>query len=632
MQVSSGPHKSLLAKQKSQLKEQSSRDQEKAENLEKSGLADLAEAQDRQELSQGARERGEEFKKESNRLRRNGREQSLRGLNRIADAGDKYSEAFSGTETGMAELQGAAATLESAHQDKGQGLVILRSGLATQAQANQDQGSLLDAIASNNTQDQSFDSSKASQAQSLAQNVETRKDGLNTQTEKIADFLIAGADYDQAAQSKSQGFASLNSSVQHKVAADGLQDLAHTADVQKTFSEADEKRHDKTSGKLRFASLWEGLKAKAASINSAYYQSIAVAKDASAEMKDAQANSIEGQATALKTQGGLLIQSGQNHVAQGRQMQTCPCTFCPGKALEEQGHAEIQQGRRLKSLAKTMKSEAQSLRLDAEEDRVRAEMAGDTASEQQITQRGSEVRSGLLAERSKKHEKSASNAEMNAQKSATKSKNARQGAAEQAEIATELSRSGLESISSGTQSQFVALDQQKAAATEFANEVDKESQLTSDGQTVVGNAAETLAKESFLLQDSASLVGQLGESHKQEGEAQNQVSAGIEKIRTGIASSTSGQSAAELAAEKLEEARGLELEGLRLQNRGQKMLLEARPKMAEAARLSAASFDEFKSADSNEEQAEALIAKGTQKLAAASILREKAAAYKALAG
>ena len=81
----------------------------------------------------------------------------------------------------------------------------------------------------------------------------------------------------------------------------------------------------------------------------------------------------------------------------------------------------------------------------------------------------------------------------------------------------------------------------------------------------------------------------------------------------------------------LEQARDLELEGLRLQNSGQKMLLEARPKMADAARLSAESFDAYKKADNQEEQAERLIAQGTQKLAAADVLRRKAAAYESIA-
>lgn len=631
MQVSSGSHTSLLSTQKSQLKEQSRRDQEKAEQLENSGLGDFLEAEDRHQRADTARERGQELKNESNRLRRNGREQSLRGLHRIADASDKYAESFSGTESGLEELTTSTTALENAHQTKGEGLKILRSGLARQAQSNQSQGQILEGIAHNNTQDLALDASKQSQAKALAQNVETRRDGLNSQSEKVADFLIAGDDYKQGAQTKNQGFASLNASVQHKVAADGLGDIANTAEVQKNFSEADQERHDKTSNKLQFASLWEGLKAKAASINSAYYQSIAASRDASAEVKDSQANSIEGQATALGHQGGLLIRAGQNHVAQGRQMQTCPCTYCPGVALEHQGHAEIQQGRHLKNLAKSMKTEAQNLKLEAEADRARAEMAGESASEQQITQRGSEVRSGILAQRAKEHKDSAVKAAKNADQSTSKAEGARQGAAEQSALAQELSQSGLERISDGTRAQYLALDQQRNSASEFSDEIGKDSQLTSSGQQVASNAAETLSQEQRLLRSSEVLVEQLGASHQSEAQAQAQIGSAIQQFRGGVDSSKEAQSNAELAASKLEEARGLELEGLRLQNRGQKMLLEARPKMANAARLSAESFDEFKTADSNEERAEQLISQGTQKLAAAAILREKAAAYKALA-
>ena len=82
----------------------------------------------------------------------------------------------------------------------------------------------------------------------------------------------------------------------------------------------------------------------------------------------------------------------------------------------------------------------------------------------------------------------------------------------------------------------------------------------------------------------------------------------------------------------MSEARELELEGLRLQNRGQKMLLEARPKMAQAAKLSAESFDAFKKADKQDLEAHKLIEQGAQKLQAAEILREKAESYEKLAG
>ncbi len=62
------------------------------------------------------------------------------------------------------------------------------------------------------------------------------------------------------------------------------------------------------------------------------------------------------------------------------------------------------------------------------------------------------------------------------------------------------------------------------------------------------------------------------------------------------------------------------------------MMLEARPKMAAAARLSAESFDHLKQADSQETEAARLIEQGRQKLAAAEVLRDKAAAYRELAG
>ena len=124
----------------------------------------------------------------------------------------------------------------------------------------------------------------------------------------------------------------------------------------------------------------------------------------------------------------------------------------------------------------------------------------------------------------------------------------------------------------------------------------------------------------------------LNNSVSAERSSQAKVQEGIHQFQGGLNNSVAGAEKPQSAADMLKEARDLELEGLRLQNRGQKMLLEARPKMADAAKLSAQSFDAFRTAQREEQEAEKLIQAGNQKLQAATILREKAARYEELAG
>ena len=631
MQVNTVHRNDALTRQRERLREAAEKERARAGDLTESGNSDLSQADEQKADAAGNRQKGDELKRESNRLRRNGREQSHRGLNRLADGSDKYAESFQKQETGLSNLQQSLESIKSANDSKSTALNKIDSGLTEQESQNTTQSGTISELEASHNQNKLLTAQKSGHAQGMEQNRLQRGEQLDLQTEKVADFLLAGADFEQGSSSKQAGVQDLKGSVGHRVQAEAFNDAKSEAELSQTWSEADANRHQNAEKRLFFSSLFESLRSEAANANAALHHSAAQRGEMKAEDLQQAAGSLRAHAEACLRNARTLECSGQHHVMVGQQMKACPWTYCQGVALERQGYAELAHAQEMKKHARSLRDEAQAKALEAETARVKAEQAREVGDEYQVKGHGSAVRSDILRDRSDAHGESADKADAQAAKSQERAMKMGEAASGQMEQARALNQQGQQKFQEGLTEQRGALGEQAGAVQSFDQSVAAESRLQNGANEYVAKVSENLSTGRSVLGRNRTLLEQLRGSVNDEKGSQDKVQSGIDEFKAGGAQSVESTRQGGEAAQLLEQARDLELEGLRLQNRGQKMLLEARPKMADAARLSAESFDAYKKAGTQEEEAERLIAQGKQKLSAAEILRQKASAYESLA-
>ena len=631
MQVNTVHRNDALTRQRERLREAAEKERARAGDLTESGNADLARAEEEKTSASGNRQKGDELKRESNRLRKNGREQSLRGLTRLADGSDKYAESFEKQETGLADLQQSLNSITSANESKTGALSKIDSGLTEQEAQNTAQGGTIHELEASHNQNKVLTEQKAADAVRMEQNRVQRGEQLDTQTERVADFLLAGADFEQGSSTKQAGVQDLKGAVGHRVQAEAYNDAKSEAELSQSWSEADADRHQEAEKRLFFNSLFESLRSEAANANAALHHSAAQRGEMKAEDLQQAATSLKAHADACMRNARTLECSGQQHVMVGQQMKACPWTYCQGVALERQGYCEIAHAQEMKAHARSIREEAQAKALEAETARVKAEQAREVGDEYQVEGHGSALRSEILQERSDAHGESADKADAHAAKSEERAHKLGEAAGAQMDQATALNSQGRQKCQEGLGEQRAALSEQAGAVSGFDQSVATEGQLQNGANEYVAKVSDNLSTGRSVLGRNRVLLERLRGSVQDEKGSQQKVQTGIDEFKAGGAQSVESTQKGREAAQMLEQARDLELEGLRLQNRGQKMLLEARPKMADAARLSAESFDAYKKAGTQEEEAERLLAQGAQKLSAAEILRQKAAAYESLA-
>ena len=631
MNVAQTGESSALIRQKQQLKDTAAKDEARADQLTRAADQDLFTASQKKEDAAENREQAEALSKESKRLRRNGREQSRRGLERLADGSDRISEGFAGTEKGLSELKGSLSELQDASAAKGQALDTAKSGLAEQAVENTVQGAQVANFSQLNEQDARLDIDKAHQVSQLADNIVGRQEGLSRQSGQVDSFLLAGEGFSQGTAIKAEGFEHLRTASQHSVRAEAYGDAREGKKLTQSWAEADESRHNQTSVDLKFSSVWHSLKAQAASLQAQHLQRVAAEDSATADGMAARAAGLKTEATTLLRQARCLERSGQCHIAIGRQMQCSPWTYCQGVFLERQGCAEVAEAQRMKEQAKEKRAEGQQLAVEAEKLRARAEDTQSRGEEFEVKSEGDRSRSSLLKTRASEHAEQGVDAGETAERAGARAEALEQAAQEQKATAREFRGAGLSKLEQGFVQQDVALAGQAQAEQGFGYELGLEAKATSQAEGIAGEAQATIAQEFSLLGRGSRLLHRAGKSLGREAQAQAKVSEGIAGLESGLAASQTAQERGVEATKMLEEARELELEGLRLQNRGQKMLLEARPKRAQSAKLSAEAFDASQAAETQDEEAARLIESGNQKLAAAKILREKAASYRQIA-
>ena len=632
MQVNASHKNDAFSRLKSRLKEQAASDRDRASTLESEAAKDQFQAGELQEDAADNRSKGEQLKSESNRLRRNGRDQSRRGLERLVQGSERYAESFQGQEKGLGDLKESLDGMEAAGQSKEKALEKIHSGLDEQKAHNDGQQTDLNTLSGINDQNGQVIEGKQDSVKTLGQNISARRETLNDQTGKVADFIIAGGDYSEASVTKQEGVREFKTAVGHRVEAEALGDAKSEKEVQKQWAEQDADRHHKADNRLTFGSIIEDLKARAAGASARFHEASAVRGEQEAGRLSQAAAEMRAQADIALGNARSLEHCGQHHVAIGRQMQCNPWTYCQGVHLEQRGHCEIAEAQRLKAQAQNMRAQAQEKALEAEEARVKAEQARSVSEDFEVTAHGSRVRSDLLSKRADDHEQRAHKAEAYAEKAGQEADKLGQAASQQMSQAREHHQQGSAKFEEGMTAQKAALNLQQQAVEAFDASVADEKELQKSANDEVKTLGGALLRGRSFLSRSGSLYGKLNTSVQAEKLSQQKVAEGIDDYQGGLNESKESNQKGREAANLLSEARELELEGLRLQNRGQKMLLEARPKMAQAAKLSAESFDAFKKADKQDLEAHKLIEQGAQKLQAAEILREKAESYEKLAG
>lgn len=623
---------STLQRHKQQLRDTAAKDEARADELRRSGTDDLYTAVETLESAADTQARADELAKAAAQLHRKGEKQNKRGLENLANGSDRVSEGSGKTEEGLKGLKGSLEGLETASQQKSAGLETVNSGLNAQAVENAVQGADLGKFAQLQKKDAALDGDKAAQLGSLEVNIGQREEGLQRQGDHLDSYLLAGESFHQGSAIKGEGFAQLQEATGHTVEAESLGDAAETQRLKQGWAEGEKTRHSDTSADLALSSLYQSLKAKAEALGARHYKDTAQRDQMSAEDLSSQANSLRADAAAMSRQARLLEQSGQCHVAVGRQMQCCPWTYCQGVCLERQGCAELAEAQRLKGQAGEKRAEAQRLALQAEELRAKAEDSQARADELEVKSHGSSKRSELLDTRSKEHKDSAAEAAADAEKAKSAAASYEMEAGKEKSLAANLHGQGVHKLEQGFLQQEEALHRQEQTGQAFNGELDTERGLTAESQSTTRSALKTVAAEVSFIGRGKSLLSKMRESQAREAEAQGQVRGGVESIEAGLGGSREAHEKGVEATKLLEQARELELEGLRLQNRGQKMMLEARPKLAGAAKLSAESYDQANKAERQEEEAARLIESGNQKIAASNVLREKAEKYRALAG
>lgn len=619
-------------RQKQLLRETANKDEARAQELSRSGIDDLYTSNDRSQAAEQNRSSAAELSKQANTSRRRGQRQNKRGLENLANGSDRTAEGFAKTEQGLAGLKSSLEGLQTASEQKTAGLETAKQGLSEQARENVVQGGTLQKFSHLQKQDAKLDGQKASQLFSLEENLSEREVSLQRQGQQLDSYLIAGETFAQGTEVKAKGYDKLHQATGHSVKAEALGDAREGQKLRQTWGEADQARHQESSSDLALSSLYQSLKAKAEQLNAAYHKRNSERDQLSADGLSAQACDLRTQSGAAAQRARVLEQSGQCHVTIGRQMQCFPWSYCQGVALERQGCAELAEAQRLKSQAKEMRQEAQSLAIQAETLRAKAEDSLARGEESETKSHGSMSRSELLEQRSVEHKESAAKSGETAERAEQAAVRLEVEAQREKSSAAGLRNRGVASLERGFLQQDEALARQDKSGAAFGAELVSEAELTAQSQATTQQALGTVAKDVSYIGRGNSLLNKLKASQAREGDAQDKLGRGIDGIESGVAASNVAHQQGVEAAQLLEQARDLELEGLKLQNRGQKMLLEARPKLAQAAKLSAESFDAASRAERQEEDAARLIESGNQKLAAAAVLREKAASYREIAG
>ncbi len=622
---------SALQRQKQQLRDTASKDEARAQELSRSGVDDLYTAHEQSQAAESSRANADELAKQSQVMRRRGREQNLRGLTNLANGSDRIAEGSVKTEGGLSELKGSLEDLQGASEEKSGGLETAKAGLTEQAFENAGQAVDLAKFSKLQSKDAKLDAKKSDQLGTLEDNLARREGGLQRQGAQLDSYLIAGQSFADGTEVKAAGYEQLQQSTAHSVQAEALGDARESQELKQGWAEAQESRHEDTSVDLAFSSIYHSFKAKAEKLNADFHARNADRDNAGADEMTATSNDLRTRSAALGQQARVLEQSGQCHVAVGRQMQCVPWTYFQGVCLERQGCAELAEARRLKAEAGELRAEAQKIAMQAEELRAKAEDSQARGEEFEVKSHGSTTRSSLLDTRSKEHKEAGEKAGLEADEAEQAA--ARLDVAANAEKvrADQLQEDGVAQLQHGFVQQEEALFRQEQSGSAFAGELELESSLTAASQKTTGEAIGTVAKEVSYIGRGKSLLNKLRASHGREAEAQATIGEGVSQLEAGGATSQTAHARGVEATKLLEEARELELEGLRLQNRGQKMMLEARPKLAESAKLSAMSFDESNKAQRQEEEAERLIQSGNQKIAAAGVLRDKAERYREIA-
>lgn len=630
MQVNIASQNSALVRQRQRLQETAQADRARADELENQSSQDRAAAEDKQISADDNRRQGAEYKSESDRLRKNGREQSKRGLDRLVRGSDAYSESFNKQEQGLADLQSGLDTVTAANQNKSDALDKINGGLVEQVAHNGRQTVNLDEFAGQQARSGELAEQKQASLEKLGHNNQAQSNNLAFQTERVADYLLAGADFQEGGRVKESGAQKLGQAVEHRAKGEAHNDDKTFHELHQSWGEEDAARHNQAEQKLAFSAMYESLKAQASQINAAFHRRAAERNEQTAEELNTTAQQMRSEAQAMMNCAHQLEFAGQHHIAVGQQMKCCPWTYCQGLQLEQQGYAEIAQAQQMKVRAQEMRAQAQETSLKAEEARVKAEQAREVSEEFEVKGHGQELRSGILSERADSHQADAQESQQFAKEQSAKAQVSGESSAREREKAAELEAQGLVEWGQGQLTQHQALSAQRQALQAHGESVESEKGLHSEASAESERISGNLAEGRRFLGMSGSLLHGLNRSVSQERGSQAKVQEGINEFESGLSESKAGADKAQEAAKMLQEARELELEGLRLQNRGQKMLLEARPKMADSARLSAQSFDAYKTADNEEREAQNLIESGEQKLHAAAILRNKAQAYEAL--
>lgn len=631
MQVNIASQNSALVRQRRRLQETAQADRARADELESQSAQDRASAEEKLASAGSNRQKGAEYKSESDRLRKSGRDQSRRGLERLVQGSDAYSESFAKQEQGLADLQSGLDTVTAANQTKSDALDKINGGLAEQVVHNGKQTLGLNEFAGHQAKSGELAEHKQAGIERLQSNNQAQSDNLAFQTERVGDYLLAGADFQEGGSVKEGGTQKLGQAVEHRAQGEAHNDDKTFHELHQSWGEEDAGRHQRAEQQLAFSAMYESLKAQASQINAAFHRRAAERNEQSAQELSATAQQMRSEAQAMMHCARQLEWAGQHHIAIGQQMKCCPWTYCQGLQLEQQGCAEIAQAQQMKARAQEMRAQAQEKSMQAEEARVKAEQAREVSEEFEVKGHGQELRSGILSDRADSHQTEAEKAEQFAQEQGVKAEAAGEAAKSERDRASELEAQGLVEWGQGQLVQHQALGAQREALKAHGESVESEKALLADATAESNQLSEHLSGGRRFLGLSGSLLYGLNRSVSEERESQAKVQDGINEFEGGLSESKAGADKAQEAAKMLEEARELELEGLRLQNRGQKMLLEARPKMADAARLSAQSFDAFKTADSEEREAQRLMEAGEQKLQAAAILRNKAQAYENLA-
>lgn len=622
---------SSVLRAKQQIKDGAAKDEARAQELQRSGIDDLFSSRDHEVEAHQLHEEADALKEQAQHLQCSARTQSKRGIDRLTEGSEKLTQGQDLEGVGLDKLHESYDKLGEASGDKAKGLRLVKAGLEDQGVENTRQAGILAKFDTVQSRSEDRLASKEDLQNDLSGNLKQREQGLTDQASLLNDYLVAGQGFAKAREIKTAGFEELKQAGGHRVQAEALHDAKQSQELRKDWALADQGRHEDASLDLSFSSLYQYLKGKAEQLRAEAHGNAALRDGAAAESLDAQAAELKERSNVVLRQARCLEQSGQCHVVLGRQMQCCPWTYCQGVQLERQGCAEIAEAQQMKAKAGSLRAQAQEQAFKAEELRATAEGHQACSEELSVQSHGSQTRSDLLAERAKGHDKKAEADGSDADAAGKAAKDFSEKSLQQERLASEHQQAGTSKLSEGFQAGHDTIAFQKNLGLELGDAFSAEKGLVEGAQHTVGVVQDEIRAGLGVLAHGGRLLHKMGQSQKREGLAQAKVADGIQRIDHGLTASEVAQKDGVEATKLLEQARELELEGLRLQNRGQKMLLEAGPKFSASSKLSAESYDVSSRAEQHDEEAASLVESGRQKIEAAQVLRDKAARLTELA-